>query len=40
MTTISELALIFWMSRSAIGTLKTSECPQSPVAMPPIQRPY
>ena len=40
MTTISELALIFWMSRSAIGTLKTSERPQSPVAMPPIHRPY
>ena len=32
MTTMSELALIFWIRRSAIGTLKTSECPQSPVS--------
>ena len=39
-TTISEDATIFCASSSAIGFLKISELPQSPVTMPPIQWPY
>ncbi len=38
--TRSALAVIFCKSSGAIGSLNTSEEPQSPVSIPPIQRPY
>ena len=38
--TISAEAAIFSASSSAIGFLKISDVPQSPVSIPPIQRPY
>ena len=39
-TTISPLATILSASSDPMGSLKTSDVPQSPVRSPPTQRPY
>ena len=40
MTTISALAVTFCAISGPMVSLNTSDVPQSPVRMPPIQRPY